>query len=104
MRIENNFYKALDVASVQYACDEVARIMNLADDKESYIPSSSLVMHILLWLAKEVTAKCGNMQWRNDVKDLVSLVRKSLAKLYANMQGDMDDCAELCANMFGHTY
>ena len=28
MSIENNFYKALEVASVQYACDEVARIMN----------------------------------------------------------------------------
>ena len=47
MRIENNFYKAQDVASVQYACDEVARIMNLTDDKECCIPSSNLVMHIL---------------------------------------------------------
>ena len=33
MRIENNFYKALEVASVQYACDEMVRIMNLTDEK-----------------------------------------------------------------------
>ena len=100
MRIEHNFYKALEVASVQYACDEVARIMNLTDDKECYIPSSNLVMHILRWLAIEVTAKCGNMQWRHDVKELV---RKSLAERYANMQGDADEYAERCANMFGQT-
>ena len=71
MSIENNFYKALEVACVKYACDEVARIMNLTDDKECHIPSSSLVMHILRWLTIEVTLKCGNMQWRYDVKDLV---------------------------------
>ena len=101
MSIENNVYKALEVASVQYACDEVTRIMNLTDDKECCIPSSNLVMHILRWLAIEVTAKCGNMRWRHDVKELV---RKSLAERYTNTQGDMDDYAERCANMFGHTY
>ena len=101
MSIENNFYKALEVASVQYACDEVARLMNLTDDKECHIPSSSLVMHILRWLTIEVTAKCGNMQWRHDVKELV---RKRLTERYANMQGDMDDYAERCAKMFGHIY
>ena len=90
-RIENNFYKALEVASVQYACDEMARIMNLTDDKECYIPSSNLVMHILRWLTIDVTAKCGNMQWRHDVKELV---RKSLAERYANMQGDAGEYAE----------
>ena len=100
MRIENNFYKALEVASVQYACDEVARIMNLTDDKECYIPSSDLVLHILRWLAIEVTAKCGNMQWRYDVKDLV---RKSLTERCANMQGDTADYAERCAHMYGNT-
>ena len=65
--------------------------MNLTDDKEGYIPSSGLVMHILRWLAIEVTAKCGNMQWRHDVKELV---RKSLVERYRNTQGDMDDYAE----------
>ena len=60
MTIENNFYKALAVASVQYACDKVNRIMNLTDDKERYVPSSSLVMHILRWLSIEVTAMCAN--------------------------------------------
>ena len=33
---ENNFYKALEVASVQYVCEEVNRIINLTDDKERY--------------------------------------------------------------------
>ena len=47
MTNENNFYNALEVASVQYACDEVNHIMNLTDDKERYVPSSSLVMHVL---------------------------------------------------------
>ena len=62
MRIENNFYKALEVASVQYACDEVARIMNLTDDKECYIPSSNLVMHIFRWLAiRKYAGRCGRM-------------------------------------------
>ena len=51
MTNENNFYKALEVASVQYACDEVNRIMNLTDDKERYVPSSSMVMHVLRWLS-----------------------------------------------------
>ena len=62
MTNENNFYKALEVASVQYACDEVNRIMNLTDDKERYVPSSSVVMHVLRWLSIEVIATCANMQ------------------------------------------
>ena len=99
MIIKNNFYKALQVASVQYACDEVTRIMNLTDDKECYIPSSDLVLHILRWLAIEVNAKCGNMQWRYDVK---YLVRKSLTEIYANTQGDTVEYAERCANMYGN--
>ena len=88
MTIENNFYKALEVANVQYACDEVNRIMNLTDDKERYVPSSSLVMHILRWLSIEVTAMCANMQWRHDV---TYLVRKSIAERYTDIQGDTDD-------------
>ena len=62
MTNENNFYKALEVGSVRYACDEVNRIKNLTDDKDRYVPSSSLVMHILRWLSIEVTATCANMQ------------------------------------------
>ena len=57
-------------------------------------------MHILRWLSIEVIAKCGNMQWQHDVKELV---RKSLAERHVNMQGDMDDYAERCADMFGYT-
>ena len=86
MTNENNFYKALEVASVQYACDEVNSIMNLRDDKERYAPSSSLV--ILRWLSIEVTATCANMQWRHDVTELV---RKILAEQYTDIQGDTDD-------------
>ena len=91
MTNENNFYKALEVASVQYACDEVNRIMNLTDDKERYVPSSSLAMHVLRWLSIEVTATCANMQWRHDVTELV---RKSLAERYTDIQGDADEYAE----------
>ncbi|KAI0229620.1 hypothetical protein LSAT2_019964, partial [Lamellibrachia satsuma] len=82
MSIENNFYKTLETASVQYACDEVARIMNLTNDKECYIPSSDLVLHILRWLTTEITAKCGNMQWRNNVKDLISQGLRQLRRAY----------------------
>ena len=62
MTNENNFYKALEVASVRYACDEVHRIMNLNDDKDRYVPSSSMVMHVLRWLSIDVIATCGNMK------------------------------------------
>ena len=67
MTNENNFYKALEVASVRYTCDEVNRIMNLTDDKERYVPSSRMVMHVLRWLSKDVIATCGNMHWRHQV-------------------------------------
>ena len=68
MTNENNLYKALEVASVRYACDEVNRIMNLKDDnKERYVPSSSMVMHVLRWLSIDVIATCGNMDWRHQV-------------------------------------
>ena len=91
MTNENNFYKALEVASVQYACDEVKRIMNLTDDKERYVPSSSLVMYVLRWLSIQVTATCANMQWRHDVTELV---RKSITERYTDIQGNADEYAE----------
>ena len=67
MTNENNFYKTLEVASVRYASDELERIMNLNDDKDRYVPSSSMVMHVLRWLSIDVIATCGNMKWRNQV-------------------------------------
>ena len=91
MTNENNFYKALEVASVQYACDELNRIMNLTDDKERYVPSSSMVMHVLRWLSIEVIATCGNMQWRHQVTELV---RKSMYERCRDIQGDADEYAE----------
>ena len=91
MTNENTFYKALEVASVQYACDEVHRIMNLNDDKDRYVPSSSMVMHVLRWLSIDVIATCGNMKWRHQVTDLV---RKSMYAQYDDIQGDADEYAE----------
>ena len=91
MTNENNLYKALEVDSVQYACDEVNRIMNLTDDKERYVPSSSMVMHVLRWLSIEVIATCGNMQWRHQVTELV---RKSIYERYTDIQGDADEYAD----------
>ena len=88
MTNENNFYKALEVASVRYACEEVNRIMNLKDDddKKRYVPSSSMVMHVLRWLSIDVIATCGNMHWRHQVRELV---RKSMYEA-----GDADEYAE----------
>ena len=91
MTNENTFYKALEVASVRYACDEVHRIMNLNDDKDRYVPSASMVMHVLRWLSIDVIATCGNMKWRHQVTDLV---RKSMYAQYNDIQGDADEYAE----------
>ena len=91
MTNENTFYKALEVASVRYACDEVHRIMNLNDDKDRYVPSSSMVMHVLRWLSIDVIATCGNMKWRHQVTDLV---RKSMYAQYNDIQGDADENVE----------
>ena len=89
MTNENNFYKALEVASVRYACHEVNRIMNLKDDnKERYVPSTSMVMHVLRWLSIDVIATCGNMDWRHKVTELV---RKSMYERYSDIQGDADE-------------
>ena len=91
MTNENTFYKALEVASVRYACDEVQRIMNLNNDKDRYVPSASMVMHVLRWLSIDVIATCGNMKWRHQVTDLV---RKSMYAQYNDIQGDADEYAE----------
>ena len=91
MTNENNFYKALEVASVRYACDEVQRIMNVKDDKDRYVPSSSMVMHVLRWLSIDVIATCGNMKWRHQVTDVV---RKSMYAKYSDRQGDANEYAE----------
>ena len=91
MTNENIFYKALEVASVRYASDEVERIMNLNDDKDRYVPSSSMVMHVLRWLSIDVIATCGNMTWRNQVTELV---RKSMYERYNDIQCDADEYAE----------
>ena len=89
MTNENIFYKALEAASVRYASDEVERIMNLNDDEERYVPSISMVMHVLRWLSIDVIATCGTMKWRNRVTELV---RKSMYETYDNndMQGDAE--------------
>ena len=88
MTNENTFYKALEDASVRYACDEVHRIMNLNDDKERYVPSTSMVMHVLRWLSIDVIATCGNMKWRNQVTEVV---RKSMYERYNDIQVDADE-------------
>ena len=88
MTNENNFYKAIEVASVKYACDEVNRILNLKDDKEHYVPSSCLIMHVLRWLSIEVTSRCANMMWRHDV---AKLVKKTLAERCTDIQGATDE-------------
>ena len=85
---EHTFYKALEVASVQYACDEVHRIMNLEDETDQYVPSISMVMHVLRWLSIDVIATCGTMQWRHQVTDLV---RKSMYAQYNDIQGDTEE-------------
>ena len=88
MTNENIFYKALEVASVRYASDEVERIMNLNDDNDRYVPSSSMVMHVLRWLSIDVIATCGTMKWRNQVTELV---RKSMYERYDDIQGYADE-------------
>ena len=87
MTNEHNFYVALDVACVRYASAEVVRILNFTDDDECYVPWSGVVLHILRWLAIDITARCGDTHWRFDEKDMV---RNSLARQYANMHVDTD--------------
>ena len=69
MVIEQKFNIAVENAAVQYACDEVSRVMNLDSVNDDYIPSSATIMHVLRWLSIEVITTCGTMQWRERVKD-----------------------------------
>ena len=71
MVIEQKFNIAVENAAVQYACDEVSRIMNLDSENNDYIPSSATIMHVLRWLSIEVITTCGTIQWRERVKDKV---------------------------------
>ena len=66
---EQQFNLAVEKAVVQYACDEMARIMNL--DSESDMPSDSTILHVVSWLSIEVISTCNSMQWRHQVKDKV---------------------------------
>ena len=43
MVLEQRFNVAVESAAVQYACDEVSRVMNL-DSDDDYIPSSDTIM------------------------------------------------------------
>ena len=71
MVIEQKFNIAVENAAVQYACDEMSRIMNLDSEKDDYIPSSATILHVLRWLSIEVITTCGTLQWRERVKDNV---------------------------------
>ena len=71
MVIEQKFNIAVENAAVQYACDEVSRVMNLDSENDDYIPSSATILHVLRWLSIEVITTCGTMQWRERVKDKV---------------------------------
>ena len=66
---EQQFNLAVEKAAVQYACEEMARIMNL--DSESDMPSDSTILHVLSWLSIEVISMCWSMQWQYHVKDKV---------------------------------
>ena len=66
---EQQFNLAVEKAAVQYACAEMARIMNL--DSESDMPSDSTILHVVSWLSIEVNLTCNSMQWRHQVKDKV---------------------------------
>ena len=70
MVLEQRFNVAVESAAVQYACDEVSRVMNL-DSNDDYIPSSDTIMYVLQWLSIEVITSCGSMQWRERVTDKV---------------------------------
>ena len=71
MVIEQKFNIAVENAAVQYACDEVIRVMNLDSENNDYIPSSATILHVLRWLSIKVITTCGTMQWRERVKDKV---------------------------------
>ena len=61
MMNQNTFDAAVDAACVRYACYEVVRILDLSEN-EYYVPSSCLIMHILLWVVIALEEKFGKMQ------------------------------------------
>ena len=67
MRIE--FNTAVESAAVQYACDEVNRVMHLEDDE--YLPSTATIMGILRWASIEVITYCSNTRWQERMADRV---------------------------------
>ena len=72
MILEQRFNAAVERAAVQYACDEVNRIMSLdSDDDDDFKPSTSTIMHVLQWLSIEVITSCASIQWRERVVDKV---------------------------------
>ena len=69
MRIDQKFNTAVESAAVQYACDEVNRVMHLEDDE--YISSTASIMAILRWASIEVTTYCSNTRWQERMADRV---------------------------------
>ena len=69
MRIEQKFNTAVESAVVQYACDEVNRVMHLEDDE--YIPSTASIKAILRWASIEVITYCSNTWWQERMADRV---------------------------------
>ena len=69
MRIEQKFNTAVESAAVQYACDEVNRVMHLEDDE--YLPSTDTIKGILRWASIEVITYCSNTQWQERMADRV---------------------------------
>ena len=86
MMNQNTFDAAVDAACVRYACNEVVRILDLSED-EYYVPSSGLIMHILLWVVIALEERFGKMQWSLDMADTV---RATIASRYAG-KNDVTD-------------
>ena len=66
---EQQFNLAVEKATAEYACAEMARIANL--DSESDMPSDSTILHVVSWIGIEVISTCNSIQWRHQVKDKV---------------------------------
>ena len=67
---QNTFDAAVDAGCVRYASNEVVRIFDISED-EYYVPSSGLIMHILLWVVIALEERFGKMQWSLDMADTV---------------------------------
>ena len=66
---EQQFNLAVEKAAVEYACAEMARIVNF--DSESDMPSDSTILHVVSWIGIEVMSTCNSIQWQHQVKDKV---------------------------------